>query len=49
MRFLRGREFIADTNEPSIGWMEKYIHPDDRAQVMAAIDEAIRNQEHLSA
>jgi signal transduction histidine kinase/DNA-binding response OmpR family regulator len=44
MRHLEGRRFIADTFEPSRGWMEKYIHPDDRAKVQAAIDEAIRDK-----
>src|SRR5690349_2775675 len=44
MRHLTGREFIADTNEPSRHWMEKYILPDDRRSVRAAIDAAIRDQ-----
>jgi signal transduction histidine kinase/DNA-binding response OmpR family regulator len=44
MRQLDGRRFIADTLEPNRGWMEKYIHPDDRAKVRAAIDEAIRSK-----
>jgi signal transduction histidine kinase/two-component SAPR family response regulator len=42
MRHLEGRDFIADTHEASRTWLEKYIHPDDRAPVMAAIHQAIR-------
>jgi len=30
MRYLNGREFVADTPEPSREWMERYIHPEDR-------------------
>lgn len=42
MRGLDGKAFIPDQAEPSREWLMKYIHPDDQAQVMAAIDEAIR-------
>jgi PAS domain S-box-containing protein len=44
MRPLRGRNFNADIDEPDRGWVERYIHPDDRATVMAAIQEAIRTR-----
>ena len=44
MRELRGREFIADTDAPNRGWLEKYIHPDDQPHVLAVIDEAIRTK-----
>jgi PAS domain S-box-containing protein len=44
MRQLRGRDFIADTDAPSRGWLEKYIYPDDQAHVMAVINEAIRTK-----
>lgn len=44
MRYLAGKEFIADTHHPSRVWMERYIHPDDQAEVMAAIDDAIRHK-----
>ena len=44
MRYLDGREFIADTQVPSRSWMERYIHPDDRQLVGAAIDTAIRER-----
>ncbi len=41
MRQLHGRDFIADTHNPSRDWMQAYIHPDDRPQVLAAIDTAV--------
>jgi len=44
MRQLRGRDFIADTEEPSRTWLQKYIHPDDQSRVLAAIDKAIRTK-----
>jgi signal transduction histidine kinase len=42
MRNLSSGKFLAETVEPDANWTEKYIHPDDRARVQAAIDEAIR-------
>jgi PAS domain S-box-containing protein len=45
MKHLQGRELIADTLEPSAGWMQRYIHPDDQPGVQACIDEAIRTKE----
>jgi len=44
MRHLVGRDFIADTDEPSHHWLQKYIHPDDQPRMMAAIQEAIRTR-----
>jgi PAS domain S-box-containing protein len=41
MLYLRGRDFIPDTEEPSSTWLQRYIHPDDQAYVIAGIDEAI--------
>jgi signal transduction histidine kinase/ActR/RegA family two-component response regulator len=38
MRYLRGKDFIPDTEGPSCVWLQKYIHPDDQQQVMAAIN-----------
>ena len=46
MRHLQGRNFIADTHEPSRSWIEKYIRPEDRAVVLAAIRKAIEGK-HL--
>ena len=39
---LAGGAFIPDTETSSTSWLEKYIHPDDRAHVMATINEAVR-------
>jgi PAS domain S-box-containing protein len=44
MRVLHGRDFLADTIDPSRTWLREYIHPDDRQHVMEAIDEAIRTR-----
>jgi len=44
MRYLRGRDFIPDTESPNRTWLDKYIHPDDQPHVMAAINEAIRTK-----
>ena len=44
MRQLHGKDFIADTAEANRNWLNIYIHPDDQAHVMAAIDEAIRTK-----
>ena len=44
MLYLRGRDFIPDTEEPSGTWLQKYIHRDDQQFVTAVIDEAIRNK-----
>jgi signal transduction histidine kinase len=42
MYYLQGKDFIADTTEPSAAWLSRYIYPDDQAQVMSAIRQAIR-------
>ena len=44
MRELDGMGFIANTLQPSEGWMERYIHSDDQAGVSAAIAAAIRDK-----
>jgi PAS domain S-box-containing protein len=44
MHYLRGKDFLPDTDDPSKTWLETYIHPDDRAQVLAAVNEAIRSK-----
>jgi PAS domain S-box-containing protein len=41
MRFLVGKDFIPDTEDPNTTWLEKYIHPDDRPTVLRKINEAI--------
>jgi signal transduction histidine kinase/ActR/RegA family two-component response regulator len=41
MRYLRGKDFIPDTEGPSRAWLQKYIHPEDQQQVMAAINRAV--------
>ena len=41
---LRGRDFIADTSEPRRNWLDTYIHPDDQATVLAAVEDAKRRK-----
>lgn len=41
LRYLEGREFIADANQPERNWAEKYIHPEDRPRVLKEIEYAI--------
>src|SRR3954470_7765723 len=42
MRYLVGKDFIADTTGPSGAWLERYIPLEDRAEVLSAIDGAIQ-------
>ncbi len=44
MRHLEGREFIADTHEPSRSWLVKYIPAEDQPHVLEAIHAAIRSK-----
>ncbi|WP_315725581.1 MULTISPECIES: sensor histidine kinase [unclassified Bradyrhizobium] len=41
MRFLRGKDFIADTTTPSRRWLAKYIPSEDQPQVLDAVGRAI--------
>src|SRR5665213_1702769 len=42
MRHLEGRDFMANTEDPSRTWFDTYIDPIDQPRVRAAIEEAIR-------
>ncbi len=44
MRYLQGKEFMADTLEPSAAWLEKYIHADDRPGLLAAVNDAVKSK-----
>ena len=44
MRQLDGQNFLADTLQANSNWLADYIHPDDQANVMAVVDEAIRTK-----
>ena len=44
MHELQGRSFIADTQDPTPSWLDKYIHQDDQPHVISVIEEAIRTQ-----
>ncbi|AYL97754.1 PAS domain-containing sensor histidine kinase [Mucilaginibacter celer] len=41
---LHGGDFLSDTGEPMVDWMDKYIHPKDRERVQSAIAHAIRTK-----
>jgi PAS domain S-box-containing protein len=42
MRHLDGRNFVPDADGDGRPWMERYIHPEDRAKVLGATQEATR-------
>jgi signal transduction histidine kinase len=44
MHHLDGRDFMADTDQSDRNWLEKYILPDDQAEVMAAVQRAIETK-----
>jgi len=44
MHFLRGKDFIPNTDSPSQNWLEKYIRTEDQAHVTAAVREAISSK-----
>jgi len=44
MTYLRGANFIPDTDKPSENWVEKYILPEDRTHVSAVIQQAIETK-----
>jgi signal transduction histidine kinase/DNA-binding response OmpR family regulator len=44
LRHLRGREFIANTDEPNQSWLKKYIFPADQARVLETIKNAISSK-----
>jgi PAS domain S-box-containing protein len=44
MRQLLGRDFLADTAEPTENWADGYLLPEDRPAIFAAIEEAIRTK-----
>jgi two-component sensor histidine kinase/GAF domain-containing protein len=44
LRRLDGRGFLADISSPSVAWVDEHLQPEDRAEVLAAVDEAIRTK-----
>lgn len=45
VRKLEGRGFLQDTLEPDANWIQKYVHPEDRAKVQEAVVRAISKRE----
>ncbi len=44
MHQLHGRNFIADSEESNRNWLGDYIYPEDQAEVLAVVHEAIRTK-----
>jgi two-component sensor histidine kinase/GAF domain-containing protein len=44
LRQLDGRGFLADTEKPSVGWVEAYLPPEEQPRVLAAIAEAVASR-----
>lgn len=44
MRYLKGPEFIADTDEPSQTWLQRYIPLEDQSFVSKIIQQSIRDR-----
>ena len=44
IRQLHGRDFIHDSDGPNNTWIDKYIHPDDKPQVLKSIDKSIQTK-----
>ncbi len=44
MQQLGSRGFLANTDEPTASWLEKYIPAHERPRVLAAIEGAVRNR-----
>lgn len=42
MRYLRGRSFVADTEQPRSSWFDDYLLPEDRPAMRAVLAKAIR-------
>lgn len=49
MHYLQGKDSIADTTEPSRDWLSRYIYPDDQANVISAIEKAVRTKNLFEA
>jgi len=45
MRALDGRGFLADTESPSVAWLDEYLFAEDQAAILGAIGEAIDKRE----
>ncbi|MFC3069841.1 HWE histidine kinase domain-containing protein [Phenylobacterium soli] len=44
LRRLDGRGFLADTESPSVAWMDDYVPDEDRAHIQAAVQAAVENR-----
>ncbi|HEX4197546.1 MAG TPA: HWE histidine kinase domain-containing protein [Caulobacteraceae bacterium] len=44
MRQLAGQGFLADTDSPSIAWVDEYLLAEDQPQILAVIEASIRDR-----
>ncbi|QRV15994.1 MEDS domain-containing protein [Haloterrigena salifodinae] len=44
MNHLEAQGFLANTNEPTSDWLDKYILPGDQERIMEAVNEAVRTK-----
>jgi PAS domain-containing protein len=47
IEYLRGRDFVPDTEGLSSAWLQKYVHPEDQPRAREAIDKAIATKSVL--
>ena len=45
MRQLDGRGFLADTETPSVAWLDEYLFAEDQAEILGAVNEAIEKKD----
>lgn len=45
MRYLQGRNFVADLHEPSERWLDVYILPEDQPRLLAEIGRAVAQKD----
>ena len=44
MKALDGRDFLSNTDAPSVRWMDEYLFPEDQSDIQQVIDEAVRTK-----
>lgn len=47
MRHLKGQAFVADTQEPTARWLDRYVPAEDQPEVLAAIRHALAHKSVL--
>ncbi len=47
MRYLQGRNFVADTHAPTERWLASYVPKEDQPRVLAAVERAVAQKDVL--